>query len=197
MLHIVLCYQGSYVRQRLPSPVQTRALFKLRTDCLPAPPLAESHLRHVWKLNAMSLCRYCRGCIEPAVLNPAGHNVCPACAREGAETFLGRNPFAMQRLQPDFSVDAIVRKLLPPDVRWHLDRMQCKVQRLQSPTCRALSASSYGTLAHELVHVGLHLVSRLCRQLGCPGSRAFPAASAHNIMSMCLCSLRLAPDRTN
>ena len=90
-------------------------------------------------MNAMSLCRYCRDCIEPAVLNPAGHNVCPACAREGTETFLGRDPFAMQRLQPDFNVDAIIRKLLPPDVRWHLDRMQCKVQRSQSPTCRALS----------------------------------------------------------
>ncbi len=62
------------------------------------------------------------------MLNLAAHSVCPACAREGTETFLGRNPYAMQRLQPDFSVDAIIRKLLPPDVRWHLDRMQCKVQ---------------------------------------------------------------------
>ena len=26
MLHIVLCQHGSYVRQRLPSPVQTRAV---------------------------------------------------------------------------------------------------------------------------------------------------------------------------
>ena len=53
--------------------------------------------------------------------------VCPACAREGTETFLGRDPFASQRLQPDFTVDTITRKLLPPDVRWHLKRAQCKV----------------------------------------------------------------------
>ena len=72
------------------------------------------------------LCRYCRGCIEPAVYSSSGQ-VCPACAREGTETFLGHDPFASQRLQPDFSVDTIIRKLLPPDVRWHLRRAQCKV----------------------------------------------------------------------
>ena len=76
-------------------------------------------------------CRYCRGCIEPAVLSTSGPHVCPACAREGTETFLGREPFAAQRLQPDFSIDSIIRKLLPPDVRWHLERMQCKVQPLK------------------------------------------------------------------
>lgn len=77
------------------------------------------------KLHARS---FCRGCIEPAVLSPSGQHVCPACVREGSETFLGRDPFAAQRLQPDFNVDAIIRKLLPPDVRWHLDRMQCRVR---------------------------------------------------------------------
>ncbi len=53
--------------------------------------------------------------------------VCPACAREGTETFLGHDPFASQRLQPDFTVDTIARKLLLPDVRWHLKRAQCRV----------------------------------------------------------------------
>ena len=65
------------------------------------------------------------------MLSASGPYGCPACAWEGTETFLGREPFAAQRLQPDFSIDSIIRKLFPPDVRWHLERMQCKVHPLK------------------------------------------------------------------
>ena len=111
-------------------------------------------------------CRFCRGCIEPAVLSASGPYVCPACAREGTETFLGREPFAAQRLQPDFSIDSIIRKLFPPDVRWHLERMQCKVQLLQSES----SCRGFPTCGEQTGGCILREMSETCTGVVKPGA---------------------------
>ena len=100
--------------------------------------------------------------------------VCPVCAREGAETFLGPDPFASQRLQPDFNVDTIIRKLLPPDVRWHLRRAQCKVWSQGAACCCQSVQIASQVLAFKLPgrarstgHICTQSVCCEFRRLGC------------------------------
>ncbi|KAK9916983.1 hypothetical protein WJX75_009493 [Coccomyxa subellipsoidea] len=56
---------------------------------------------------------FCRECVEAELVGSSGGNICPACARDGERTLLGANPFAYHRLQPDFVLEALVRKIFP------------------------------------------------------------------------------------
>jgi hypothetical protein len=56
-----------------------------------------------------------------------GGNVCPACANEGEQTLLGANPFAYHRLQPDFVLEALVRKIFPDQVKDDYNKLRPEV----------------------------------------------------------------------
>jgi hypothetical protein len=71
-------------------------------------------------LHACMLRSFCRECIEGALGAAAGGYRCPCCGGEGRQTLLGANPWASGRLQPDFVLDALIRKMLPEGVRQHL-----------------------------------------------------------------------------
>ncbi|CAL8466990.1 g6526 [Coccomyxa elongata] len=87
---------------------------------------------------------FCRQCIEAELVGSAGGNICPACAREGERTLLGANPFAYHRLQPDFVLEALVRKIFPQTIRVEYEkrRPQYVPQRLGQSLAEPMSRPS-------------------------------------------------------
>ena len=77
----------------------------------------------------MVLRSFCRECIEGAMGAAAGGHRCPCCSAEGRQTLLGANPWASGRLQPDFVLDALIRKILPEVVRQRLIWQRVQVRR--------------------------------------------------------------------
>ncbi len=76
---------------------------------------------------SLCACSFCRQCIEAELVGSAGGNICPACAREGERTLLGANPFAYHRLQPDFVLEALVRKIFPQTIRVEYEKRRPQV----------------------------------------------------------------------
>lgn len=70
---------------------------------------------------------FCRECVEAELVGSSGGNICPACARDGERTLLGANPFAYHRLQPDFVLEALVRKIFPRHILADYEKRRPKV----------------------------------------------------------------------
>lgn len=66
-------------------------------------------------------------------MGSVGGCICPACAREGERTLLGANPFAYHRLQPDFVLEALVRKIFPQDICVQYERKRPQVPLSTEP----------------------------------------------------------------
>ena len=77
---------------------------------------------------------FCRECVEAELVGSLGGNICPACAQEGERTLLGANPFAHHRLQPDFVLEALVRKIFPRHILEDYEKHRPKVCLLARPS---------------------------------------------------------------
>ncbi|BDA40700.1 probable polycomb group RING finger protein 2 at C-terminar half [Coccomyxa sp. Obi] len=105
---------------------------------------------------------FCRQCIEAELVGSAGGNICPACAREGERTLLGANPFAYHRLQPDFVLEALVRKIFPETIRVEYEKRRPQYvpqrlgQSLMEPVSRPSRARGQQMPPADVVPLFLH-----------------------------------------
>ena len=108
---------------------------------------------------------FCRECIEGALGPGTGGFKCPACMGEGRQTLLGANPWAAGRLQPDFVLDALLRKLLPEDVRQHLiwQRVQVGIVPCPGSLCHAWSMRRFSSKGLD-EPIGMHVSVMHVRQ---------------------------------
>ena len=91
---------------------------------------------------------------------------------EGRQTLLGANPWAAGRLQPDFVldallrtrdaavVDALLRKLLPEDVRQHLIWQRVRVGQHGPPNLPSVVHEAHACAQSASKPVGTHAFVR-------------------------------------